>query len=465
MSAPVTLISRTLARTVARTLSATAFAAVLVAAPISALTSAASAQDALPRPTIGEPKPFTLPEVESFTLANGMEVTLIPYGLAPKTTISARVRVGNLNDGENTWLADLTGEMIKEGSAGRSSEDIAQAVAAMGGDLNIGVGLHVTTFSVQVLSEYGVDALNIVADAIIRPDFPESELERVQQNLMRDVAVSLSQPGPIANQAFAAAYYGTDHPYGRTYPTEEQMSGYTLDDVTSFYGDNFGAARTRLYVAGQFDVNAMRTAIERAFGPWASGELALSLPATPTPGPQIILVDRPGAAQSTLRLAFPAPTAHEGGDIELRVMNALLGGAFTSRLVQNLREDKGYTYSPDSSVTRHPSDAYWLFDADVTTDVTGASLRETFDEIIRLQTETPPEEEAAGMRNYMAGIFVLRNASTGGLIGQLEGAPHPAFIVLGLHRRRSRKRRAFSSKRGSDPSAACSTEARRPMRS
>ena len=370
-------------------------------------------------PPAGTPKPFTVPASESYTLANGMQVTLIPYGSIPKAVVSLRVYAGALNEGEDVSLASFTAQMMREGAAGRSAGDLADAAAGMGGNLAIGAGRHETTVTLDVLSEHADDAVRLVGDVARRPDFPASELERIRQNLERSIAVAKSQPQPAADAALAAAYYGTAHPYGRLFPTDAQLKGYTLEDIRRFHAANFGAKRARLYVAGRFDTAAVKAAIEQAYGDWQPGPDRLSLPPSPQPGPKLLLVDRPGAPQSTMRIAFPAPAAGAAEDLRFRVTNALLGGAFNSRITTNIREQKGYTYSPFSNVTWNPGEAMWAFNADVTTDVTGAALKEVIGEIRRLQTEPPTPAEATGMGTYLAGIFVLQNASAGGLVNSL----------------------------------------------
>ena len=393
----------------------TAFAAALLAA----LPAGAMAQDYPPQPPLGTPKPFAVPASETFALPNGMQVTLIPYGSTPKAVVSLRVYAGSLNEGEDVWLSTLTSQMLKEGAAGRTGAQIAEAAAGMGSNLAVGTNAHETSFSLNVLSEAAPDAVRLIADLARRPAFPASELERVRQNLVRSLAVAKSQPQPAADATLAAAYYGTTHPYGRLYPTEAQLKGYTLADVQRFYSENFGARRARLYVAGRFDAAAVRAAIEQAFADWQAGPERLSLPPTVNAGPRVLLVNRPGATQSTVRVAFPAPAAGDPSDIPFRVTDALLGGSFTSRITTNIREDKGYTYSPGSGINRNPGEAMWAFEADVTTNVTGPALKEVFGEIRRLQNEAPPEEEAAGMRTWMSGIFILQNASPSGLISSL----------------------------------------------
>ena len=360
-----------------------------------------------------------MPASESFRLPNGLEVTLIPYGITPTAVVNLRVYAGGLNGGDDVWLSNLTAQMLREGAAGRTGAQIAEAAAGMGGNLAIGSGLHETNVTLDVLSEFTPDAVRLISDVVRRPDFPASELDRVRDSLLRNLAVAKSQPQPAADVALAAAYYGSNHPYGRLFPSEAQLRGYTLDDVRRFYEANYGARRARLYVAGRFDAAAVRAAIEQAYADWTPGPERLRLPPQPQPGPRVVLVDRPGAPQSTIRLAFPAPVAGSAGDIPMRVSNALLGGSFSSRITSNIREAKGYTYSPFSNTTFNPGQAVWTFNADVTTDVTGPALKEVFHEIRRMQTEAITEKEAAGMRNYLAGVFVLQNASPAGLINQI----------------------------------------------
>jgi predicted Zn-dependent peptidase len=395
--------------------------AIAAAAAFGLAAAPALAQQDFPTqmPATGSPKPFTVPASQTFRLPNGMDVTLIPYGITPTAVVSLRVAAGGLNQGEQVWLPNLAAQMLREGAGGRSGAQIAEAAAGMGGNLAVGANLHETSLTLNVLSEFTPDAVRLIADVARRPDFPATELERVRENLLRNLAVARSQPGPSADVALAAAYYGTDHPYGRLFPTEAQLRGYTLDDIRRFYEANYGARRARLYIAGRFDAAAVRAAIEQAYADWAPGPERLRLPPQPRPGPRVLLVDRPGAPQSTIRLAFPAPVAGTAGDIPMRVSNALLGGSFSSRITTNIREAKGYTYSPFSSTTFNAGEALWAFNADVTTDVTGPAIKEVFHEIRRMQTEAIPEAEAAGMRTYLAGTFVLQNASPAGLINSI----------------------------------------------
>jgi len=393
-------------------------AASLVAAPI-----AATAQDfPATMPSSGTPKPFTLPAAETYTLPNGLKVTLLHYGNIPKVAVGLRVLAGTLNQGEDIWLPVLSGQLMREGSAGHPAAEIARMAAGMGGELGIGSGQHETTFNLYVLQERAADAVRLVGDVARHPDFPQSELARVLGGLQRNLAVAKTQPGTAADVVLARTYYGPDHPYGQPIPTDAQLASYTIDDVRRFYAENFGARRSHLYVAGNFDTAAVKAAIQQAFGDWQPGPEKLSLPSHPQPGPKVLLVDRPGAPQSTIRIAFPAPLIGSDGDLPYRVTNALLGGAFNSRITTNIREKNGYTYSPGSGIGYTPGEARWTFNSDVTTAVTGPALHEVLAEVRRLQSEPPTAQEAAGMRTYLAGVFVLQNASANGLINSLANS-------------------------------------------
>jgi zinc protease len=373
-----------------------------------------------PQPPAGSaPKPFTLPRKETFTLKNGTQVTLVPYGSIPKVTVSAFVRAGNINEtAEQVWLADLTGELMKEGTTTRSADAIAEEAARMGGSLNISVTPDQTSISADVLSESGPQLVSLIADVLQRPALPAAELERIKINFIRNLSIQKSQPSFIAQERFSKLLYA-DHPYGRIFPTEEMIKNFRIADVQKFYKDNFGAARTRIYVAGRFDSAAMRRSITQAFGAWAPGSNFVENIPKPVSARKIYLIDRPGAPQSTVYLGLPVVDPSHKDFVALSVTNLLLGGSFASRITSNIREQKGYTYSPNSSISTHYRDAYWVQVADVTTAVTGPSLKEIFYEIERLQKEPPTEAELQGIKNYRVGVFTIQNSSRAGIIGQL----------------------------------------------
>jgi predicted Zn-dependent peptidase len=369
-------------------------------------------------PTPSAPKNFEVPEKSERDLGNGLQLTFVEFGRIPKTAITAVIRAGNLNEGDDTWLADLTGELMKEGAGTRDANQIAEAAASMGGSVNLSVGPDQTSVSLDVLSEHGEDAVGLIADLLRRPMLPESELPRIKRDFGRQLALSRSEPDSIANEAFLALLY-PNHPYGKLYPTEAQLAAYSIEQIRAFHAANFGAARTHIYVAGRFDRAKIERAIEQAFGDWAAGPAPLLNPPTGVSKRQLRLIERPGAPQSTIYLGLPAIDPSQAEYLQLSLTNSLLGGEFSSRITSNIRENKGYAYSPQSALDVQYRTGYWILQADVTTEHTGDSLKEIYAEIDRLQREPPSMQELTGMKNYRAGIFVLQNATRGALISQL----------------------------------------------
>ncbi len=386
-------------------------------------STATLAQDTKQVPPVGgTPKDFKLPEKERVALDNGMVLTLVPYGTLPKVTVSARIMVGNLNDGDNTYMADFTADFLQEGTRGRSAETVAQQVAAMGGELNVGVGMDQTNVSTDVLAEFAPKAVELVADVVRNPAFPASELERLRRNRLRELDVALNDPSSMGQAAFRKALYG-DHPYGRVLPTAEQLNAYTLDQIKSFHADNFGALRTHLYVVGMFDRDAVVTAVRQHFGDWQRGPESLAMPPQPAQQRQYVdMINRANASQSNVWVGLPTVDPSHDDFIALSVTNSLLGGSFGSRITSNIREDKGYTYSPFSQVSTRKSDAYWVQQAAITTDDTASALKEIYYEINRLRDDPPSAEELKGIQNYVAGVFTLQNSSRGGIVGRLNDA-------------------------------------------
>ena len=371
-------------------------------------------------PPGGTPKDFVLPAKDVFGLENGLQATLVPFGSVPKATVSIIVRSGNLNEGDQTWLADLSGDFFLEGTTSRSGEDIARAAAVVGGQINVTINEDQTTISGDVLAEFTPQMVELLAEVVRSPAFSETELDRLKRDRLRQLSIAKTQPQQMANAAFRKALYG-NHPYGRVLPDETQLGAYSIEDVRKFYNNNFGAQRTQVYVAGVFDAEATRGAIEKAFGSWEEGpDVLINIP-EPVSGKVVVdVIDRPGASQSNLILGLATISPVHDDRIALEISNTLLGGYFSSRITANIREDKGYTYSPRSSLSTRYKDSYWAQTAAVTTTDTGPALKEIMYEIENLQQNPPPVEELDGVKNYAAGIFVLRNSTRNGIINVLN---------------------------------------------
>ena len=375
-------------------------------------------------PPAGTPRPFVLPAKRDFRLANGMAVTLVPFGAIPKATLLLVIRTGNIADGSKAGLADLATELLKEGAGERDAHALAEFAADMGGALETATGPDQTTLSLDVLAERASDAVGVLADVVRRPRLPPGELARLKQNLSRQVAIARAQAQGIAGEAYARLLWG-DHPYGHELPTEAEIASIGIEDVRGFIGREVGAARAHLYVAGQFDAAAVERALHARFDDWAAGAPVATRPPTGSRIRTVELIDRPGAAQSTIVLGLPVPGPAAKRFTDLSVGNALLGGSLLSRLDQNLREDKGWTYGAASRITPFAGGAAsFTITTDVNAPDTAAALGEIFHELERLRSEPPPADELASIQNYRSGVFVIGASSRGGLLAQL------AFLEL-----------------------------------
>jgi zinc protease len=371
-------------------------------------------------PVGGQPKPFVFPPQNTFMLPNGMRVTLVPYGSVPKVAFQAVVYSGTKDDAPGKKaVSEMVGAMLKEGTKTRTAEQIALETAEMGGGLFIGTGTDSTNISGEVLSEFDVRFLNLLADVVINPNFKTEDLERLRANKLRNLAVARTQAGNQAWEKFREVVF-PNHPYGQINPKDEEVKGYTLADVQNFYNDNYGAARTHLYVVGKFNQAAVKKAIKKAFGSWKKGTASSRSIPTIAARRSLTSLDRPGAPQSTIYLGMPAPAPSDEDFVKFTVMDSLLGSSFGSRITSNIRENKGYTYSPGSFIWNRFKTGYWIEAADVTTEATGASIKEILYEVNRLRQEPPSETELSGIKNYLIGIYVLQNSSRTGVIGQLE---------------------------------------------
>lgn len=384
----------------------------LAAAPLAAQKEAP--------PAAGTPKAFRVPPRRTFTLPNGMNVTLVRYGVVPKVAVSLDLATGGIDEGPNeVELAGLTANMLVEGTTTRSGAEISRAAADMGGSLSANAGDDQTSVGGEVLSEFADRYVALLADVVLRPKFAEADVARLTANRMRDNSIALSSPGQLTRAKFRQMLFG-DHPYARVFAPDSLLKGYTAATVRAFHAKNYGARRAHLYVTGVFNEAKVEAAIRGAFARWQAGAPETVNPPKVANRRQLELIDRPDAVQSSIRVGLPVADPANPDWMRLNVTDALLGGAFGSRITSNIREDKGYTYSPFSFVGTWPKVGVWTEVVDVTTNVTGPSLKEIFYEVDRLRKEAPPEQELSGIKNNMVGLFTIQNSSRYGLINQLQ---------------------------------------------
>lgn len=387
------------ARTVVRS-AARALVLSLAAAPL-----LAQADRARP-PKPGPVRELRLPPAERHALSNGLGVLLVGMHEAPVVEVILVVRAGAIVDPVGReGTAAMTAELLDEGAGGKDALALADAIDFLGATIGTGAAWDASTVRLRVPVARLDAALALMADVALRPDFPEAELQRVRKEALTDLLQARDEPGAIASRALAQAVFGPAHRYGKPLAGDAaQLASFTVADLRAFHAARYTPAASSLVVVGDVTA-AVLPALEKAFGSWKAAAAAPAPPAVPAArqlgARSVWLVDKKDAAQSSLRLGRIGPAWPDPAYAANEVMNTLLGGSFTSRLNDNLREQHGYAYGAGSRFRRNLGVGQFFVATDVQTDKTGPALGEVFKELERILLPASPEEVERA-RNYAA---------------------------------------------------------------
>jgi zinc protease len=353
------------------------------------------------------PKPgpaprFTLPRGESFQLPNGLRVIHHYNPALPLVAAELVVKNGSdANPDKEPGLSGFTAQMLQEGTATRSAPRIADEIAQLGAFLGSASGADSSTVSLLSLRSTFPQALDVLADVVQHPAFPTAEVERQRAARLGALAQQRDDPAQVAAVAAAAALYGARHPYGYgQLGTEQAIRAVTRDDLYHFWRRHYMPANAALIVSGDITLDDLRALAGARFGGWPR------MPASPVPvgdpegtGARLVMVDKPGAPQTALRVTQLAASRKTPDYPALQVMNAALGGLFSSRINLNLREDKGYSYGMFSAFRYHRTPGPFVIAGSVRTDATGASIAEIFKEVRGIRAKALPPGELADARD------------------------------------------------------------------
>ena len=372
-------------------------------------------------PGLSSERAVTWPKQTKTRLSNGLEVVLVEAHSIPKFHGELFFRSGNaaaLDRGP--CLAEMTATVVRTGTAKRASRQIEEDLRRIGADLSSSAGQDTSAIAFAGLSEFAEQLLGMVNELARDASFPAPEFERERRQKLEEVKLERTSPAFLASERLRKILFGA-HPYGQVSATEAQVAAYTREDLMSVYGDFYTPQNALLLLVGDFDSQVMLKTAEKVFGAWAGKKPeAKTAPAPPNPrGRRVYLVHVPGAVQTQIVAGCPAITRKHPDWIKLGLTNSLYGGAFNSRLVMNIREDKGYTYSPRSGVNPLRQHGYFSVSAAVRNDVVAASLTEMFYEMDKLRSLLVPAPELADAQNYLSGVFSMGLATQEGLLGQL----------------------------------------------
>ncbi len=353
-------------------------------------------------PAVGPPPPFRFPEVRKRHLPNGLGVWTVEHDSVPVVTFVLLVSVGSAVDpSDRSGLASLTGDMLDEGAGGRTAIEVNDALARIGAGFDTEVGPDATFLTLTTLSKFRDRGVALLSDLVTRPRFEDHEFERVRQLRANRLRQLRDLPPAVADRAFASLLYG-DHPYGHlAIGTEEALSSISLDEVRTFHQRAYRPSNATVVVVGDGSHQALFDSVAAAFGEWtdapaARDEFGAALPkalAPPTADPaRLTVVDRPGAAQSELRIGHVAAPRSTADYHALVLLNMALGGQFVSRINMNLREDKGYTYGARTSFDFRRGPGPFLLQVSVQTAVTADAVRESLAELQAVGGDRPITE-------------------------------------------------------------------------
>jgi len=373
-----------------------------------ATLAVAQKQAPLPKdlPPYGPEKPLAAPIVSASKLDNGLTVWLVQAPGIPQIAFDLAVRGGYAADpADRPGISKLLASTVTQGTHTKSAKEIAQEIQAAGGDLAASPHSDSIEVGTTVLSAKAEAGIAVLADVAQNAAFADEEVALAKRNGAADLEQQEAEASFLASKALAKELFG-EHPYHVIAPTQDSIKASTAAELRQVYGQRFRPDQALLVAVGDFETDKMLEMIRGHFGGWKApaGPPIAVLPASPHETKQeVTLVPRPGSVQTTLELGAFGPLRGNADYEAAQVANAIYGGEFGSRLVLNIREDKGYTYSPYSYERTLQAAGYYVTRADVRNEVTGPSLNEIFYELNRMVTTSPSEEELTTARRYLVG--------------------------------------------------------------
>jgi len=398
-----------------------------IAAVVLVLSTALAAQERPDRskpPSLGPATRLTLPDIQKRTLSNGLPVWIVESHEVPLVQVNLVVLAGSADDPAGEFgLASLTAAMLDEGAGTRSALDVADATEFLGANLSTTSSFDASAVRLNVPARQLEQALPIMADVALRPAFPGAELERLRQERLTALLQARDDGAAVVSPAFARVVFGATHRYGAgATGTTATLKAFTPSQLRAFHAAMYRPGNATLIVAGDVTATSVVPLLEKAFGVWTASGPARKTPVPAAPqltARQVTIVDMPSAEQSQIRIGWVGVPRSTPDYFALQVLNTVLGGSFTSRLNQNLREDHGYSYGASSRFDMRLSAGPFTAGAGVQTDKTSESLTEFFKELTAIGTAIG-EDELAKAKNYLALGFPGDFETIGDLAGRLE---------------------------------------------
>ncbi|CAN5511698.1 hypothetical protein BH10ACI3_BH10ACI3_03080 [soil metagenome] len=376
------------------------------------------------------PVSFDIPQPFQTTLENGLKVVVIENQRLPLVSYRLAFHFGDINDpADATGMTSAMASMLPEGTQEYTSLKLAEKIERLGASISASASDDFTIVAASALSLYSSEVLHLLAEVVLRPTFPESELDLYRRNTVENLKFQRSQPGFLAGEQSARLIYG-DHPYSKVSPKAEDIEKLDRDALVKFHQERFVPNNAMMIVVGDVKSGELVAELNETFGDWQPGSgVANDFIAPPVRfARSLTIVDRPGSAQSNIVISNLGVKRTDPDYFPLIVMNQVLGAGASSRVFMNLREEKGYTYGAYTRLETKKLAGEFEATAEVRTTVTGDSLKEFFYELDRIRNEKVGEEELQDAKNFLTGVFPLRAETQEGLTNlivnqQLYGLP------------------------------------------
>ncbi len=376
-----------------------------------------------PLPPLGPTRAVPLPDVVEQVLGNSLRVLAAHRPGVPMVELRLRVPFADPGDGPapgHPAIAELLSSTLLTGTAQRDRVTIDDELAAVGADLNVVVDPERLLVAGSGLAAGLSELLAVLGDVLTGATHPDAEVARERERLVERITVARSQPRSIAREALQRRRFG-DHPIVREMPTVDDVAAVTAEQVRALQAAALVPRGSTLTVVGDIEPAATIAAVDQALAGWTSEGVARELASPPgITAADLLLVHRPGSVQSQLRLTSPGVSRRDPRYPALQLANLVFGGYFSSRWMENIREDKGYTYSAHSGLESVPGGAVLGVDTDVASDVTAAALLETRYELGRLTAVPPTPAEVEAARSYAVGSLLISLDNQGGLASTLS---------------------------------------------
>ncbi|MGI5502761.1 M16 family metallopeptidase [Lentzea sp. CA-135723] len=384
-----------------------------------------------PLPELGSQKAAAELSTVDTTLPNGLRVIAVRRATVPMVEVRLRVPFadpsGTSVGSQHSAIAEILANTVLTGTESRSRVQIDTELALVGGELDSVVDPERLSFTGNALASGLGTVLDVLSDVLTNASYPADEVERERGRLVERITIARSQPSVIAREALQKILYG-DHPFAKEMPEADEVAAVSREDVVALHGKALLPRGSVFVVVGDVDPAQAVEQVGAALGAWQGDGEAVQLPPLPeVKGGDVVLVHRAGAVQSQIRLAAQSIPRTDERYPALQLANLVYGGFFSSRLVENIREDKGYTYSARSHPEFTVHGATLLIDADTASDVTAAALLETRYELARLGLVPPSQSEVDTARSYAVGTLLTSTSSQGGLASFLVN-----LVGLGL---------------------------------